>query len=443
VYSYGKLCVPSAKTEAVIRYYHGAEHPSTGKLLDIVLHRCEFEDKVDAVKKLCSGIAESCHICQAVKPLNRKYGTLDFSPVPSQIFSSLCMDFVTLSKVTDSEGRTFDTVLVIVDRLSGYIWGISCFKTGLTAEAVAKLFVRHCVSMTGIPLEILSDNDSLITSKLFMSLCDQLGIEQHSSVIYRPQGKGRAERAVKSVINILRLTLVGLRDSAKWIDVLPYACFLQNSLPGVIAGYSPHQIVFGRQLLLPGELPSTGNSIRLSETSQEWFDKLNSDRKLVQERLSKIHASERDRYMKTHVMQKFEPGEKFWVKVLDKDRQKLDPLWMGPCEILRHVHGGRYTVKTAFGDEDHHSDSFKLYCPELSGTAIPFQYYKPATIPEDDNWTVDRILKHRTVGDRLQWLVLWKGHPNLSWEYAEQFVGHTQNDCKLYNQKHKLAVTFE
>ena len=198
-------------------------------------------------------------------------------------------------------------------------------KGGLTAEKTARMFIQHCVHLTGVPLEILSDCDHLINGKFFQALCDNLGIEQHTAVIYRPKGNGRAERAVRSVIAILRLTLTGMKNCTKWIDVLPWCCFIQNSLPGVISGYSPHQIVFGRRLVLPGELPSE-EVAEAFLSAKTFFAKLDADRKLVQERMQKVHEKERSRYLKEHQSVQYSPGDKVWLKVLPKDKDKLDPL---------------------------------------------------------------------------------------------------------------------
>ena len=317
----GKLCVPREKTDKVLLYYHNAGHVSGYKLYDIVTHRCQFEQEIKKVRDLCIAVAQSCHICQAVKANTRPYGTVDFFPVPSQIFSSLCMDFLSLLAVTGAQGKKRDTVLVIVDRLSGYIIGIPCQKSGLTAEAAAELFLKHCVYLMGVPLEILSDNDNLITSKFFQTLCDMLGIEQHSAIIYRPKGNGRAERAVRSVVGILRLTLTGIQGKQKWIDVLPWACFLQNSLPGVIAGYSPHKIVFGKDLILPGELPlEEASQVKKSPSAESWFSMRDKTRQMIQEKLSAVHDSERKRYIREHCQKQYVPGDKVWVKVLSKDK---------------------------------------------------------------------------------------------------------------------------
>ena len=114
----------------------------------------------------------------------------------------------------------------------------------------------------------------------------------------------------------------------------------------------------------------------------------------------------------------------------------------GPCEVLKHVHGGRYTVQTAYGDEDVHMDSMKPYRPPLTGKSIPFLYYQPNTVPEDDTWIVEKILKHRLVDGRMEWLVQWKGFAKRTWETEDKFVGFTQKDWREYNQKHRLAVQF-
>ena len=93
-------------------------------------------------------------------------GTLDYWPIPEDIFHSLAMDFLTLPEVTVCHQK-YDFCFVIVDRLSGYIQAIPCAKKGLTAQMAADLFLTHSVAFMGLPLEILSDNDNLITSEFF------------------------------------------------------------------------------------------------------------------------------------------------------------------------------------------------------------------------------------------------------------------------------------
>ena len=140
------------------------------------------------------------------------------------------MDFLSLPITTDAFGDQYDTVFVVVDRLSGYIQAIPCLKRGLDATVPAKLFVKNCVMFSGLPSEVLSDNDDLISSKFFQTVCDMLGIYQNSAIIYRPNGNGRAGRAVRSVINTLRLTLTRLEQVTSWKSILQRTSFLEKRI---------------------------------------------------------------------------------------------------------------------------------------------------------------------------------------------------------------------
>ena len=70
-------------------------------------------------------------------------------------------------------------------------------------------------------------------------------------------------------------------------------------------------------------------------------------------------------------------------------------------------------------------------------------YYKPREeIPHDDTYVVEKILKHRMHGGRMQWLVKWRGYDDThnTWEPAQQFVGFIQKDWTDYNRRHGVNV---
>ena len=158
-------------------------------------------------------------------------GTIDFCPIPHEIFTSLCMDFVDLDSCKTADGSLYHCCFVIVCRISGYVTAIPCKKEGLTAKKVAHMFLEKCVTFMGLPNEIVADNDHFFSSSFFTTLCELLGIEQHFSIIYRPKGNGRAEAAVKSVVSMLRTCLADSNSS--WITILPWVRFQINNLPGL------------------------------------------------------------------------------------------------------------------------------------------------------------------------------------------------------------------
>ena len=101
-------------------------------------------------------------------------------------------------------------------------------------------------------------------------------MEQHFSIIYRPKGNGRAEAAVRAIVQILRLALT--ERGQTWMQALPWALFQQNSLPGIIMPFSPHEIVFGREPPGLGDIPSC-KPHKVSIACEEWFDHVDNFRK--------------------------------------------------------------------------------------------------------------------------------------------------------------------
>ena len=129
----------------IILEYHRANHASFMKTL-LLLKRSFYFSRTDrALARLCEDFIKACHVCQAVKKKsNAKQGTLDYVPIPDDIFSSLCMDFVQLPACKDLDDNIVDSVLVVVCRLSGYTLGIPCRKDGLTAQKMAHLYLQQC-----------------------------------------------------------------------------------------------------------------------------------------------------------------------------------------------------------------------------------------------------------------------------------------------------------
>jgi hypothetical protein len=295
----------------------------------------------------------------------------------------------------------------------------------------------------GIPNEILSDNDHLITSLFFRTLCEMTGIEQHSSVIYRPKGNGRAEAAVKAVVSMLRRFLMELDKT--WYDALPWALHQVNTLPGVICKYAPYQIVFGREPPHLGDIPGSKTS-RTVASCETWLMEVEKKRKEICRIVTKVHAERTTKFRREHPEKVFEPGDMVWLRNTD-GANKLEPLWVGPCEILkRYGNTGRYQVATMDGPEDLHMDSFKMYTAPPSGKAIPCWFYRPAPkLPEGDSFVIDKILKHRHRNGKHEWLVRWKGYgpEDDTWEPTSSFIGDIQQDWTEWNKTRGIKISID
>ena len=102
------------------------------------------------------------------------------------------------------EGQNFDTMIVCVDRHSGWIVAIPTQNKGLTGSKVAKLMLQQFWRPFGIPSVITSDLGSHFIGSWWQTLCAQLGIRVAYVHAYHHQTNGRAERAGLQILDRLK-----------------------------------------------------------------------------------------------------------------------------------------------------------------------------------------------------------------------------------------------
>ena len=169
---------------------------------------------------------------------------------------------------------------------------VPCQKT-IDAGQLARLFLTRVMPVTGLPDNIFPDRDKLITSSFFTTLSELSGMEMSQSAAYRPQANGRAENAVQMVIQSLR-KVIAQSGKKNWPELLLLALRTLNDLPGP-AGYSPQQLVFGREPMGLGDCPPISPTTGCEDALQ-FFERLISERKQVQKRLTDIHRKAMEEY---------------------------------------------------------------------------------------------------------------------------------------------------
>ena len=209
-------------------------------------------------------------------------------------------------------------------------------KLGLDSRKLAEIFLDRVVLFMGLPKEVYSDNASVLSSQFLDTLFSVGTIEQHSSVPYKPATNGGAEMAVKSVVMLLRHFLT--QQPRSWYHALPLALWGLNDLPGLVAPYSPHRLVFGRDPVGFGEVPPTvpGDG---AEDAQQFFSRLVIERQQVKTALKRLHDKESGALRKKFKVQPFRGGDCVWVRDGSKWDQphynKFKQIWQGPCEVIR------------------------------------------------------------------------------------------------------------
>ena len=231
----GHIYVPFALTDRVIRVQHSFAHPGVQKTLEMFKRRY-ISGHTDAdLRENISAVLGSCVVCKTCKPRRGLQPESCHSfPIPEYPFCSVAMDFCDMGQENAIEirGVTYDNLVVVVCRLTGYTMAIPCSKN-ITASQLAELYLERRVGLMGLPNEIFSDHDHLITADFFTTLCDLSAVQQRQSPVYRPRHNGRAERAVQVILDILREFLAQTRKK-DWVRLLPLALWTINDVPGPV-----------------------------------------------------------------------------------------------------------------------------------------------------------------------------------------------------------------
>ena len=146
-------------------------------------------------------------------------------------------------------------------------------------ESVAESMLE-VLSRTGIPKEILTDQGSVFTGKVMKQICSTLGIKHLKTSPYHPQTDGCLERWHGGLKTMLRKR----KDKEQeWNRLLKYLIFTYRQAPHANSGYSPFELIFGRQLRRP--LDVVRESWLSCDTSfqdvSEWVAKLRKQLRMM------------------------------------------------------------------------------------------------------------------------------------------------------------------
>ena len=143
----------------------------------------------------------SCEDCQRNKaPRHKRHGLLHPLELPYAPWDSISMDFITQLPLSENCA----TIWVIVDRFSRMAHFIPIKSKQKTAENCALLFLKHVWKLHGLPSDIVSDRDSVFTSRFWAELMERLNMKLKKSTAFRPQTNGQTERVNQSLEQYLR-----------------------------------------------------------------------------------------------------------------------------------------------------------------------------------------------------------------------------------------------
>ena len=166
---------------------------------------------------------------------------------------------------------------------------------------------------------------------------------------YHPLADRLVERFNRTLKAMLRRAAV--EDRKDWDRLLPYLLFAYREVPQSSTGFSPFELLYGRQVHVHGPLDILRESWEAKSRSTESVvsyvlvmrERLSKMTELVQQNLAKAQTQQKTWYDKKARARKFEAGEEVLV-LLPTSANKLLAQWQGPYKILRRIGGVNYKV---------------------------------------------------------------------------------------------------
>ena len=336
-----QLLVPKTFVSKVIYLAHSHQlgaHLGVDKTYERIVARFYWPGVRRAVVDFCKG----CDVCQKTAPRPVQRNPLIPLPIIDVPFSRIGMDIV---GPLPKSARGHRYILVIMDYATRFPEAIPL--RAASAKAIAhELFMLF--SRVGIADSLISDQGTNFMSRVLALLYKWLNVKRIRTSVYHPQTDGLVERFNQTLKKMLK-KLVDV-DGRDWDQLIPYVLFSIREVPQASTGFSPFELLYGRQprglLDLAREAwerqPCPQRSVL--EHIERLQDRARKVWPLVREHMETAQRAQSRTYNRGAVVREFQPGEKVLVLVPSNECKFL-ARWQGPYEITKKVGPVNYKVQ--------------------------------------------------------------------------------------------------
>ncbi|WVZ09465.1 hypothetical protein V8G54_013995 [Vigna mungo] len=214
----------------------GIEEEETGKMLQTISrpYWSEFQEIMEEVEKDERVYRTYRRVAQSLHWIGMKKTVTDFVAAPfaypKAIWEEISMDFIV--KLPKSHG--FDTILVVVDRLSKYGHFIP----------VKHPYNQEVIRLHGIPMTIVRDRDSTFMSVFWKEIFRLHGTQLNMSTAYHLESDGQTEVLNRVLGTYLRC--FSAEQPKIWSTVLPWAEYWYNTSYQGASKCTPFETMYGR-----------------------------------------------------------------------------------------------------------------------------------------------------------------------------------------------------
>ena len=370
-----KLAVPRSLRDDILKQLHNsptAGHLGIKKTTERVRARYYWAGCRRDVERWC-GACDKCGSRKKPNKTTRAQMKMYNVGAPMERIAIDVMGPLPLSEM----GNKY--VLVISDYFSK--WTEAYAMPNQEAETVARIVVQEFVVRFGIPRQLHTDQGTNFESRLFREMCKILDIDKTRTTPLRPQSDGMVERFNRTLEAMLSM-FVDLRQT-DWDYYLPLVMMAYRSSVHESTGFTPNEMMLGREVLLPVDLLFGGHEPEekgndTTEYAQRLREAIHRVHQFAREHL-KI-STERQKKNYDHRLgnqTKYKTGDAVWLHNPQRKKglcPKLQRTFEGPYLVTKQISDVIYRIQRGPRAKPKvvHHDRLKPYCgQEVSDWLVP------------------------------------------------------------------------
>ncbi|KAL4007477.1 hypothetical protein ACER0C_001329 [Sarotherodon galilaeus] len=390
------IALPQAPRHKVMELGHSvpwAGHLGFHKSLHRIASRFVWPGMYTQLQQFC----KSCQICQLT--LNKGVARAHLQPLPviDTPFERIGMDVVGPLERSSSGNRY---ILVICDYATRYpeAFPLRSAKARQVSNCLLQLFSR-----VGIAKEVLTDCGTNFQSKFLQQVYRLLGIKGIKTTPYHPQSDGLVERFNQTLKNMLRKFVT--ETGSDWDQWLPYLLFAYREVPQASTGFSPFELLYGRQVRGPLDLlkeqwenpePDGDNVIAYVLKMRERLEQMTI---LAQHNMKVAQDKQKTWYDKKARERTLQPGQQVLLLLPTTD-SKLLARWQGPYKITKRLSNVNYELYMPDRRKKHqvfHINLLKEFMQQQPTTQQQHQQQQPTTQQQLPMQSMQQVKQHCLV----------------------------------------------
>ena len=323
---YGEIEIPpETDRDKLIREYHSSVtggHKGSTKTYERIRENFYWPNMRVQIRKF----VRECETCKLNKTIRVKTKLpMKITDTPSEAFEKIEMDIVGPLPRTENGNKY---ILTIQDNLTKYSEAIPLRSTESTV--IASAFAEHFITRFGCPQVIHTDQGSDFTSQVMATFCRIFRIKHLRSTAFHPQTLGSLERSHHVLIQYLK----NYCEKTNWDKWIRFALFSYNTSKHEGTGFTPHELIFGKQARIPSEFAKCQLPLTYNLYLKTLTEKLAKTQEEARERLHAAKERSKKYYDRKLNGQTYAVGDPVYLQNNTKS-SKLDREYSGPYKIVQ------------------------------------------------------------------------------------------------------------